>query len=146
MPATSSRNDPLAAFRFAIELDGLPVAGFSECSGLQMEIEVKDYNEGGLNSHVHRFPGRSKQGSLTLKRGIVDRDLWTWYYDLTQGQVQLRGGSITVKDPSGGTDVMVWEFTDAFPNKWIGPDLNASQNNVAVETLELAYQTLKRTT
>jgi phage tail-like protein len=146
MAQSGDRNDPIPAFRYEIRLDDLPVAGFSECTGLQLEIEIKDYNEGGLNSFVRKFPGRSKQSNLTLKRGIVDRELWNWYYDLMQGRVRFRDGSITVYDPSGGETVMVWRITHAFPIKWTGPELNASQNNVAVETLELAFHNLERTT
>lgn len=138
------RKDPFVAFRFEVNLDGLAVAGFSECSGLQWETETQDYNEGGLNTYVHKFPTRTKQSNLVLKRGIVDRVMWNWYWDLTQGLVQRRTGAVLVYDPSGSTVVMQWEFSDAFPSKWTGPDLNASQNNVAVETMEIVHAGLKR--
>lgn len=138
------RKDPFVAFRFTINLDGLSVAGFSECSGLQWETEVQDYNEGGVNTFVHKFPTRTKQSNLVLKRGIVDRVMWNWYYDLTQGRVQLRTGAVIVHDPSGSEVVMQWEFKDAFPSKWTGPDLNATQNNVAVESMEIVHTGLKR--
>jgi phage tail-like protein len=138
------RKDPFVAFRFEVNLDGLAVAGFSECSGLQWETEIQDYNEGGLNTYVRKFPTRTKQSNLVLKRGIVDRVMWNWYWDLTQGLVQRRTGAVLVYDPSGSTVVMHWEFSDAFPSKWTGPDLNASQNNVAVETLEIVHAGLKR--
>ena len=81
-----------------------------------------------------------------LKRGIVDRQLWDWYYRLSQGTVAPKDGSITVRDSAGQAVVMEWQFTDALPVKWQGPDLNATQNNVAVETLELAYLSLERRT
>jgi phage tail-like protein len=144
MAETAARNDPFLAFRFEIKLDNLRVGGFSECSGLQLETEVFDYPEGGLNTHLRKFPTRTKQTNLTLKRGIVGRELWDWYYALTQGQVQVRSGSIMVQDPSGKQKVIEWHFRDAFPCKWVGPDLNATQNNVAVETLELCHQGLER--
>jgi phage tail-like protein len=141
---TGDRSDPFLAFRYVISFDDLR-AGFSECTGLQVEIEVKEYMQGGMNRFVHKFPGRSKQSNLTLKRGIVDTALWDWYYDLMQGRVIFRDGSINVKDPSGKQDVMAWRLTRAFPIKWVGPDLNADQNSVAVETLELAFHELQRT-
>jgi phage tail-like protein len=144
MAETASRNDPFLAFRFEVRLNDLPVAGFSECSGIQLETEVHDYPEGGLNTHVHKFPTRTKQTNITLKRGIVDKALWDWYYQLTQGEVQFRDGSILVHDPSGSQVEMRWEFERAFPCKWLGPELNATQNNVAVETLELCHHGLKR--
>ncbi len=139
------RKDPFVAFRFEVRLDDLPVAGFSECTGLQMETEVQDYSEGGLNTHVRKFPTRTKQSNLVLKRGIVDQVMWDWYWDLTRGVVKLRNGSIIVRDPSGSTVVMEWQFYCAFPSKWTGPELNATQNNVAIETLELVHTGLERT-
>jgi len=144
MAETGARNDPFLAFRFEVRLDDLAVGGFSECSGLQLETEVHDYAEGGLNTHVRKFPTRTKQINITLKRGIVDRELWDWYYALTQGEVRFRNGSIIVRDPSGAQVVMEWQFRRAFPCKWIGPDLNATQSSVAVETLELCHQGLER--
>jgi phage tail-like protein len=139
-----ARTDPFLAFRFEVEIDGLSVAGFSECTGLQWETETQDYLEGGVNTHVHKFPTRTKQSNLVLKRGIVDRVVWNWYWDLTQGLVQLRTGAVVVRDPSGSDVVMQWEFKDAFPSKWTGPDLNATQNSVAVETMEIVHTGLKR--
>lgn len=137
------RSDPFIAFRFEIEIDGLPVGGFSECSGIRLETETEDYIEGGLNTHTRKFPTRTKQANITLKRGIVSRDLWEWYYALVQGNGDLRTGSIIVRDPSGADEVMRWEFRRAFPCKWTGPDLNSTQNQVAVETLELCYHELE---
>lgn len=146
MAETGARVDPFLAFRFVVRLDDLAVGGFSECTGLQIETETQDYQEGGLNTHVHKFPIRTKQSNLTLKRGIVDRVLWNWYYQLIQGQIQFRSGSVIVNDLSGSTEVMKWDFHRAFPSKWVGPELNASQNNVAVESFELCHHGLERRT
>lgn len=146
MAATGSRNDPFVAFRFEVKLDGVSLAGFSECSGLQLETEFQDYNEGGANDFVHKFPTRTKQGNITLKRGIVDRELWDWYYKQVTGIVAPKDGEILVRDPSGSDVVVEWTFDQALPVKWQGPDLNATQNNVALETLELSYLRLTRRT
>jgi phage tail-like protein len=143
MTATAERADPILAFKFVIELDDVARGGFSQCGGLQLETAVQDYPEGGLNDHVWRFPTRTTQSNITLKRGIVDRDLWDWYYDLTLGKVRFKEGSIIVYDPSGASPVMVWHFHKAFPRKWVGPELNATQSSVAVETLELCHHGLE---
>ena len=146
MAQSGDRDDPIPAFRFTVTLDDLPVAGFSECSGLQLETEIQEYAEGGMNTVMRKFPGRVKQTNITLKRGIVDRKIWDWFYDLSQGKVTLRNGTIEVRDPSGKDIKMKWSFDRAFPAKWVGPELNAVQNNVAVETLELCHEGLKRLT
>jgi phage tail-like protein len=143
---TGTRTDPVLAFRFEVTLDGLPAGGFSECSGLSVETEVQDYAEGGLNTHLHKRPGRTRQTNLTLRRGIVDRRLWDWYLDLLEGRVERRNGSVIVRDPSGGEVEIEWQFRRAFPCKWQGPDLSAAQSAVAVEMLELCHEGLERRT
>lgn len=146
MAASSGRTDPFLAFRFEVKIDEIPVAGFSNCTGLQLDTEVFDYAEGGLNTHILKFPGRTKQANIVLKRGIANRNLWDWYYELSQGKVAFHNGSIVVRDPAGAQAVMEWQFNRAFPTKWIGPDLNAGTSSIAVETIELCHQGLKRVT
>jgi phage tail-like protein len=144
---TGDRNDPFLAFRFEVTLDDLKiVGGFSECTGLSLDTEVLDYIEGGVNDHVQKFPTRTKQANIVLKRGVVDRVMWDWYFGLTQGVITFRNGSILVNDAAGGEPVMVWNFRQAFPCKFSGPELNAMQSNIAVETFELAHQGLERVT
>ena len=141
-----SRNDPFVAFRFDLRFDENSLGGFSECSGLHLETQVQEYLEGGRNDRALKFPSRTVQSNLVLKRGVVDRQVWDWYYALTQGNVQTRNVTVLVYDEDGATVVMEFRLRSAFPCKWTGPDLNASQNNVAVETLELCHQGLERRT
>jgi phage tail-like protein len=146
MAITGERNDPLIAFCFDITVDRNAIGGFSECSGIQWETETQDHMEGGRNDYVLKFPTRNKQSNLTLKRGIVDRALWNWYWEVMQGRVRLRTVGLRMRDPSRVTVVAEWEFQQAFPCKWIGPQLNATQNSVAIETLELCYRGVIRST
>ena len=144
MAETARRQDPIAGFRFEVLVPGLAAGGFSECSGLSVQTEVKEYPEGGLNTHVQVFAGRATQSRLVLKRGIVDRAFHDWFWDLVQGTILRRSGSIVVLDERGEAPVAEWRFRDAFPVKWSGPDLNASQSSVAVETVELVHLGLER--
>ena len=144
MPSTGDRVDPILAFRFVVAFDDLDAGGFSECSGLSLETEVMDYIEGGVNTHVHKFVTRTKQSNLTLRRGIARRVLWDWYWDITRGLFRSRNGSLRVLDTDGAKVVMEFQFFKAFPLKWAGPDLNASQSSVAVETLDICHQGLER--
>ncbi len=146
MPETGARTDPFVAFRFEVTFDGLASGGFAECSGLQLETEVQEYAEGGQNDRVHKFATRTKQAPLVLKRGIVDRELWDWFFDVSQGKAQFRDGTVLVRDPSGSEIVAEWQLRRAFPSKWAGPDLNAGQSAVAMETLELTHNGLERRT
>lgn len=144
MASTGDRHDPFFAFNFVLTFTNWAEAGFSECSGLELTTDVFEYAEGGQNQWMHKFPGRIKQVNLTLKRGIADRQVWDWYWEIVEGKVTRRTGTLTVRDQSGTQDVMQYEFQSAFPARWVGPQLNATQNAVAVETLELAYQGIVR--
>jgi phage tail-like protein len=144
MPNTGSRNDPFPAFRFTITFDDLPPGGFSDCGGLQMETEIHEHAEGGLNNHMWKFATRSKQANLTLKRGIVNKVLWDWYHDITIGKMKFRNATILVLDPSGSNQLLEFQVSQAFPVKWVGPELSAAQNNLAVEAVEFAHQGLER--
>lgn len=138
--AVGARSDPYRGFNFLVEIDGLVVGGFSDVSGLQAEIEVHDYREGGLNQYMHRLAGPVRYpGNLILKRGVTDNlSLWLWHKDVRGGKVQRRNVSILLLDDSRKT-VRVWHLDQAWPVKWAGPDLRAEGNTVAVESLELAH-------
>ena len=70
--------------------------------------------------------------------------LWDWYRAIATGDFKSRNCTILVHDPSGSEDVLEFQLVDAFPAKWIGPELTAGQNNLAIETLEVAHQGLTR--
>jgi phage tail-like protein len=139
------RQDPYLAFNFLVEVEGLVVGGFSEVRGLQVEIEVKDYREGGLNDYIHKLAGPTRYPSnLVLKRGLTDIDsLWRWHQDVRQGKVERRNGTVYLLD-SRRLPLMWWDFKEAYPVKWVGPELRADSNAVAVETVELAHRGLSK--
>ena len=117
-----------------------------ECSGLEIETEVFEYQEGGLNDYVHRLPGRTKFSNITLKRGITtDKDLWQWYSRVMRGQVERKNVSVILYN-SQGNPVMRWNFVDAYPIKWVGPAFKADANAIAIETLQFAHRGLNPTT
>jgi phage tail-like protein len=154
------RADPFPAFRFYITLidssstlakvmtaisfiTNYALGGFSECTGLEMTTDVYEYKEGGRNDCVLKFPTRVEHPNLTLKKGMgFSDDLWLWHYDLAQGKVKRRDGLIALMNEVG-VFVKFWHFKDGIPAKWTGPDLNATQNALAIETLEIAHQGLE---
>ena len=87
---TARRIDPFATFKFLVEVKNITQAAFTECSGLEMSTEVFEYQEGGLNEYVHKFPGRLKVSNVTLKRGFAtSNELFEWYKEM-EGKV-LKG-------------------------------------------------------
>jgi phage tail-like protein len=140
------RLDPYQVFNFMVEIEGILAGGFSECSGLSVETEYLDYREGGLNEYVHRLPGPTKYPPLLLKHGLTQIDgLWTWHQEVVQGNVQRRNGTIYLLDQQR-IPVMWWDFKEAYPVKYTGPDFRADSGAVAFESVELAHRGLSRPT
>ena len=137
--------DPYFGFNFRVEITGVEVAGFSEVSGLQVEIETEDFREGGLNEFMHKLAGPARYPSnLILKRGLMDSSaLWDWQQEIVQGKIRRQSGSIVLLN-SAGEEKWRWNFKDAYPVKWSGPDLRGLTNEVAVETLELVHRGLAK--
>lgn len=132
--------DPLMSFRFKVEIGGILIAHASEVTGLQIETEIESYEEGGVNDYVHQLPKRTKYQHIVLKRGITDREeLWRWYQEVISGDFKREIGAIILMDITGKNEKWRWNFHDAYPVKWTGPDLKADSNTVAFETVELAH-------
>lgn len=134
-------DDPFSAFRFQVEIEGLLAGGFSECSGLDLETEVFEYAEGGVNEYLHKFPTRVRQGVIVLRRGIVSPLLWDWYAESRPGRIRLKSGSIVVPDDSGEF-WLTWRFDRGWPRKVQGPELDAGADRVAFESVEIAHHGL----
>lgn len=141
--ATGGRVDPFRSYNFAVEVRGLVVGGFSEVSGLELEIETQDYREGGVNGFIHKRAGSAKYASnLVLKRGMTDGlELWNWYWDTVHGRIHRRNVSILLMDERG-QEKLRWNFHKAYIVKWSGPTMHAGSSDVAVETVELAHKGL----
>jgi phage tail-like protein len=74
------RFDPAPAHIFYVEISGVVVALFTECSGLSLQREVLPRREGGRNDITHYLPGPVTQEKLTLKRGLsISQELWDWF-------------------------------------------------------------------
>jgi len=140
------RMDPYQGFNFLIEIEGILAGGFSECSGLVVETEFFDYREGGVNGFVHRFPGPTKYPPLILKHGLTQIDgLWSWHQDVIQWKGERKNGTVYLLNKQS-LPVMWWDFKEAYPTKYTGPDLRAESGAVAFESVELAHRGLSRPT
>lgn len=138
------RADPYQGYNFLVEIEGILAGGFSDVSGLGVETEFLDYREGGVNEYVHRFATGTKYPPLILKHGLTLIDgLWSWHQEIVQGTVTRRNGTIYLMNAQG-IPVMWWDFLEAFPVKWTGPELRASASQVAIESVELSHRGLSK--
>jgi len=142
--ATGTRVDPYRNFSFLVEIDGITQAGFSDCSGFGASTDPIEYREGGETKTVRKLPGLTKYTNITLKWGLTDsRELYSWYRDVVDGKIERKSGSIILLDLEGNEKVR-WNFFEAWPTKWDGPDFTAKGNDVAIETLELVHERIER--
>jgi phage tail-like protein len=147
------RNDtivhPFTAFNFAVEItvgdSGANVcnAAFSECDGLEMTMDVKTVREGGNSTAVIRLAGPPGHGQVTLKRGMTASfDLWDWF-SAVAGDPTIRGeGEIRLLASDGVTERARFRLGRCLPVKLKAPPLNAKDGVVAIEELQLVYDTL----
>jgi phage tail-like protein len=133
---------PYTQFNFLLEIDGVVSAGFTEVSGVTMESDIVEYREGNDPTHVRKLPGLSKYGNITLKRGFTDNtELADWRKTVIDGVTQRKDGAIILMDEAG-QPALRWNFTNAWPSKLEGATLNATANEVAVETAEIVVETV----
>lgn len=143
MAATAQRLDPFRGFNFKVDIDGIPVASFMEVSGLTADRDAVDYREGTDPNIVRKLPGLSKIAALVFKRGYVqDTTLWDWYQEIMDGKIDRRNGSVTLMNEAQ-QPVLTWSFVNAWPGKIEGPSLSATDNKVAVESMELQHEGLR---
>jgi phage tail-like protein len=143
MPETGARTDPYSAFNFLVEIDGVTVAGFSECSGLTNETDPIDYRNGDTDTFVTKLPGLTKFVAIVLKRGFTDnRDLWEWRKTVIDGRTERHTGVITLLNEAR-EPALRFNFREGWPSKWEGPALNGKTNEVAIETLEIMHEGLE---
>jgi phage tail-like protein len=156
--ANAFRNDPVLNHNFLVSLidtsstlaaigtaalsavtDSL-LGGFSECGGLEMNLAIEDYKEGGNNGAVLKFPGRVSWGNISLKRGVTQTtSLWDWHYGFVVGKGKRRDGVIVLMNELHVPN-NIWFFRRGLPLKYSGPAMNAAQNQVAIEALEIAHE------
>lgn len=143
-----NETQPLLTYRYRVEIAGLFVAGFSEVSGLEQEIEIEELKEGGMD-FIHKLPMGIKYPNLVLKRGISEGSSLRMWYEAVLKAISY-GGVPIPKEPmvyialmdSEGNEKVRFMLKFAYPIKWVGPQLNATAAEVAVETLELAHEGL----
>ena len=140
--------DPADAYLPAAQAALVPyvaVGAFKEVRGLGAELETMTQAEGGLGDTVHILPVRHSWTRITLRRGIVrDSSLFTWYQaGLRQSLGARRDGAIVLLT-AGGAPAMSWTFRTGLAVKWNGPELDATQNSVALESLEIAHEGIEQ--
>ena len=144
------RDRPYGQFNFLVDLgtgqtDG-PEAGFQECSGISMTVDVIEYRNGNDKENTTRkLTGLTKVSDVTLKRGIIGSlSLYTWIDQIRNGhQSAVRTVTIQLQNEDHTAIVMTWKLLRARIVKHTTGPLNAKGTDVAMEELTLAYERLE---
>lgn len=139
------RTSPYSAFNFLVQFDGQDAGGFSEVTGLGVEITMAEYRNGNdKENHVRKIPNVNKVPDVTLKRGIISsKDWWQWIDDIRKSGwvAQKKSVTIVLQDEAGEGEVGKWTLQNVAPVKYTGPSLNAKGGtDAAMEELVLSAE------
>ncbi|MEL6563242.1 MAG: phage tail protein [Pseudomonadota bacterium] len=142
---------PFTQFNFEVQLrlegesDPICQGAFSEVDGLEMTMEPLTIREGGGNGRQIHLAGPVSYGQLTLKRGMSDSlDLWDWF-DRLQTERDLRAeGEIRMMSADRKTTNVTYVLRGCLPVMLKGAAMNAADGSVAVEEMQVAFETLHR--
>jgi phage tail-like protein len=141
---TQNSTWPLPKFYFSVTgLPGSPVS-FQEVTGLDSETTPIEYRHGDSPSfYPIKMPGLGKVGNVTMRKGIFVNDtaLWNWFNQIKMNTIARSTVVVNLLDETGAPK-MVWTLNNAFPIKITGTDLKSEGNEVAVESVDVAYETL----
>ncbi len=142
---------PPVGFHFRVNIEGLETdtnekdIGFQEVSGINASVGEYTFEEGGENRFIHRLPERISYENLILKRGVLHGSkLIEWFRNAVESyRFEPKGVLVTLLN-NEHEPVESWTFINAYPVKWSVSNFDAQSNELAVETIELAYQYFRR--
>lgn len=156
MPGAFDPADPAAhpftSFNFLVEVQvsgmsaRLASASFSECDGLEVSMEPKTIREGGRNSGPVHMAGPVSYGQLTLKRGMTANvDLWRWFERVSaRGNGGLRASiEVVMLAADTATEQLRFRLGGCLPVKLKGSALNALSGQIAIEEMQVVYESLE---
>ncbi len=136
---------PYKKYNYKVLIDNSEEAGFSEVSAPDITSDPVEYREGNMAGITPgKQPGIIKYSNVTLKRGTTDSQAFvTWMKTVLEGKVERKTVVITLLDDAMG-EVASWQLEKAWPTKYTAPDVNATSNEVAIESLELVCEGVSR--
>jgi phage tail-like protein len=150
MGANGITEELYGSFNFLLEIGGITgdakqvVGGFKTMSGMTSETEIIEFKQGN-DRVVRKKPGRTTYSNIVLERGYTATDdLFKWRKNIEDGIIDRRAGTITVLDNDLETIVAEFNFYEAWPCKWVVPEMDSEQSGMAIERIELACEKVER--
>lgn len=147
---------PLTKMNFRVSVDGVNgAAAFNQVTGIDAQIDVIEFRQGNANSLAPvKIPGLVKHGNVTLRFGYTLNNAFkTWIQECVserRGPIPRNNVQIELIDINGGapqttteqiaTGSRVWMLTNAWVAHYTGPELDAANSDVALESVEIAFE------
>lgn len=137
---------PYKKYNYKVLIDNNEEAGFSEVSAPDVSSDPVEYREGNMaGMTAGKQPGIIKYSNVTLKNGVTSSQVFVdWMKTVLSGKVERKTVVITLMDDAMA-EVASWQLEKTWPTKYTAPDLNATSNEVAIESLELVTEGVTRT-
>jgi len=131
--------DHIANCKFKVEIEGVTQGAFMEVDGLESTTEVEEFADGD-NIILRKRPGRTNYSNIILKRGFTHQgELWNWRKMVIDGRIERKSGSIIICGDDG-SEIMRYNFYEAWPCRWRSSMLHAMGNSTITEEVELVVE------
>lgn len=135
--------DHIGNYNFKVEIEGVTVGAFQEVGGLEVIVEVVEFQDGD-DLRLRKRPGGTSYSNIVLKRGYTaTNELWAWMETVIDGPVERKAGSIILLDDALN-EIIRYNFYEGWPCRWKGLVLDGLSTGVAVEELEIAVEKIER--
>ena len=135
--------DHIGNYHFKVEIEGRGDAKFQEVDGLEVTTEVVEFKDSDDLTQRKR-PGRTTYSNIVLRRGYTASDeMWTWMKSIIDGHIERASGSLVLLGDDGETEIVRYNFFEAWPCRWKSLVLDGTGGGVAVEELEIAIEGLE---
>lgn len=135
--------DHIGNFNFKVEIEGVTLGAFQSIDGLEANVEVIEYQDGD-DLILRKRPGRVSYSNIVLRRGYTATDeLWQWMKATVDGTVERKSGSVILA-ADDGSEILRYNFFEAWPCRWRGFELDGTGIGVAIEELEIAVEKIER--
>jgi len=134
------KEEDFSSYYFIVEIDGIKTDRFFSCEGLEVETNVYEIEEGGLNTTIHKHIGQSRYPNLILKKGITkNNELSNWFHsNQNNSKLERKTMPVIYMHPSG-IEIKRWDFFNAFPCKWKVQMLETKDGGFPIEIIEIAH-------
>lgn len=147
------RYDPYKAFKFQVVMDGRFVLGVSKVSALTRTTEVITHRSGGMNSSVHKSPGLTSYGAVTMERGLThDREFERWANqvhsyagDAAMDLVDYKKNIVLEVMNEQGQAAFRYLLYGCWVSEYVAvPDLDANAGGIAIESIKVEVEGWER--